>query len=277
MTGGAITTASGRRAVTGRYGFAEAARMEWRKLRTLRSTFWIAAFTVAVVVGVAILVLSYYPAHWTHMSAWQRADFDPTNMGFAGLALAQLAVGVAGVLVMTAEYSSGSIRSTLAAIPDRRKLLASKAVVLGGAALALGEVVCLASFLISEYVVLHAPAPHASLGQPGVLRAVLMSGAYVGFAGLLGLGLGAIIRHTAGAMAALAGVLMALPLLLHLLPGGAGRQVANYLPMLIAENSLTAVKPVAGALSAWAGLGLLVGYAAAVLLAGGWLFARRDA
>jgi ABC-2 type transport system permease protein len=277
MTGTAVTAASGRRQARERYRFADAARMEFRKLRTLRSTFWIAVATAVVMVGVAILVLSYYPAHWANLSATQRAQFDPTNMGFAGLAFAQLAIGVAGVLTMTAEYSSGSMRSSLAAIPSRRLLLAAKAAVLGLAALLLGELACLTAFLISQYLVLGAPAPHASLGQPGVLRAVLMSGAYVGFTGLLGLGLGAIIRHTAGSITALAGALIVLPEMLHLLPGGAGRPASNYLPMLIAENSLSAVRPVAGALSPWAGMALLAGYAAAVLLAGGWLLARRDA
>ena len=94
MTGATITAASARRKDRARYGLADAVRMELRKLRTLRSTFWIAVATAVVMIGVAILVLSYYPAHWAQMSATQRAQFDPTNMGFAGLAFAQLAIGV---------------------------------------------------------------------------------------------------------------------------------------------------------------------------------------
>jgi ABC-2 type transport system permease protein len=259
------------------YSFSSAARMEWRKLRSLRSPAWSALIIVASVVGLGILVLSYYPGHWANLSAANKASFDPTNDGFAGMAIAQLAVGVAGVLVMTGEYSCGSIRSTLAAIPNRGLLLAAKAVVFGAAALVVGELTALASFLVNQYVVLHAPAPHASLGQPGVLRAVILIGAYLGLIGLLGLGLGTIIRHSAGAITALVALVLAVPFVLRAFPAEVAHTANEYLPMNIAENSLAAVKPVADSLSVWAGLGLLCGYVAVTLLAGGWLLARRDA
>jgi ABC-2 type transport system permease protein len=259
------------------YSFASAARMEWVKLRSLRSPVWITLIIVASVIGIGIAVLSYYPGHWAHMSAATKASFDPTNEGYTGMALAQLVIGVAGVLVMTGEYSSGSIRSTLAAIPSRRLLLAAKAVVFGAAAFAVGEFTALAAFFINQYVVLTGPAPHATLGQPGVLRAVLLIGAYLGLIGLLGLGLGTIIRHTAAAITALVGLVLAVPLVLQAFPAGIQHQVMRYLPMMIAENSLAAVKPVANSLSAGAGIALLCGYVAATLLVGGWLLARRDA
>jgi ABC-2 type transport system permease protein len=259
------------------YGFASAARMEWRKLRSLRSTAWITLIIVASVIGIGIAALSYYPGHWAHLSAASKASFDPTNQGYTGMAIAQLAVGVAGVLVMTGEYSSGSIRSTLAAIPSRRLVLAAKALVFGAAAFAVGELTAVASFFVNQYVVLAAPAPHASLGQPGVLRAVLLIGAYLGLIGLLGLGLGTIIRHTAGAISALVGLVLVAPLVLRAFPGGAAQTANEYLPMNIAENSLAAVKPVADSLSVWAGLGLLCGYVAVTLLVGDWLLSRRDA
>jgi ABC-2 type transport system permease protein len=259
------------------YGFASAARMEWLKLRSLRSPAWSALIIMAAVIGLGIAVLSYYPAHWANLSAANKASFDPTNDGFAGMAIAQLAVGVAGVLVMTGEYSSGSIRSTLAAVPNRRLLLAAKIVVFGAAALVAGEVTALTSFLVNQYVVLHAPAPHASLGQPGVLRAVVLIGGYLALIGLLGLGLGTIIRHTAGAITALVSVVLAVPFVLRAFPAGIAHTANEYLPMNIAENSLAAVKPVADSLSVWAGLGLLCGYVAVTLLVGGWLLARRDA
>jgi ABC-2 type transport system permease protein len=259
------------------YSFASATRMEWLKLRSLRSARWITFITVAAVIGLGVAVLSYYPGHWAHMSAAARANFDPTNNGFAGMAIAQLAIGVAGVLVITGEYSSGSIRSTLAAIPNRSLLLTAKAAVFGTAALVLGELTALMAFGINEYVVLTAPAPHASLGQPGPLRAVLMLGAYLALVGLMGLGLGAVIRHTAGAIAALVAVVLAIPLVLQVFPASVRNAAAKYFPTLIAENSLGAVKPVLNSLPAWPGFGLLCGYAAALLVIGGWLFTRRDA
>ncbi len=259
------------------YGFGSAARMEWVKLRTLRAPAWITLIIVASVIGIGVAVLSYYPGHWAHMSAASKASFDPTNEGYTGMAIAQLAIGIAGVLAMTGEYSSGSIRSTLAAIPNRRLLLTAKAVVFGAAAFAVGEFTAVAAFFINQYVVLSGPAPHATLGQPGVLRAVLLIGAYLGLIGLLGLGLGTIFRHSAGAIAALAGVVVVLPLVLRAFPGGVAQTANKVLPMNIAENSLAAVKPVADSLSAWTGLALLCGYVAATLLVGGWLLARRDA
>jgi hypothetical protein len=120
-----------------------------------------------------------------------------------------------------------------------------------------------------------AGAPDPSLGQPGVLRAVLLAGAYPALAGLIGLGLAGVIRNPVGAIAAVTGLLLVLPLLL--LPLGEDNPAMKFLPEVIAENSLTAVRPVTDSLSAGAGFGLLCLYAAAALAAGGWALARRDA
>lgn len=260
----------------GHYRLTGAARMEWIKLRSLRSTRWTALIVAAAMVGLGIVVLRWYPSHWQHLPAAQKASFDPANSGFAGLAIAQLAVGIIGVLVMTSEYSSGMIRATLAAVPDRRLLLAAKAAVLGLAALAAGELLSFVTFLAGQ-AVLTSPAPHATLGQPGVLRAVLLAGAYLCLIGLIGLGIGAIIRHSAGAIAALVSLILVLPLVLLPFPGSVQHSAGRYLPMMIAENSLTVTRPLPFALSPWAGLGMLCLYAAAALAAGGLLLARRDA
>ena len=260
----------------GHYRLTGAARMEWIKLRSLRSTRWTALVMAAGMIGLGIVVLRWYPSHWQHLAAAQKASFDPVNDGFAGLAIAQLAVGIIGVLVMTSEYSSGMIRATLAAVPDRRLLLTAKAAVLGLAALAAGELLSFVTFLAGQ-AVLTSPAPHATLGQPGVLRAVLLAGAYLCLVGLIGLGIGAIIRHSAGAIAALVSLILALPLVLLPFPVSVQHSAGRYLPMMIAENSLTVIRPVPFALSPWAGLGMLCLYAAAALAAGGLLLARRDA
>jgi ABC-2 type transport system permease protein len=259
-----------------RYRFGGAARMEWIKLRSLRSTRWTLLVMTAAMIGLGILVLRYYPAHWRHMSAADKASFDPVNQGYTGVALAQLAMGMLGVLAITGEYSSGMIRSTLAAVPDRPLLLAAKAAVFGAAALAVGELLSLATFLIGQ-ATLASPAPRATLGQPGVLRAVLMIGAYLCLVGLIGLGLGAIIRHSAGAVAALVGVILLVPPILAAFPDSVLHGPGRFLPELIAENSLAISRPVPYSLSPWTGLGMLCLYAAVVLGAGGLLLARRDA
>ncbi|HEY4702778.1 MAG TPA: ABC transporter permease, partial [Streptosporangiaceae bacterium] len=201
----------------GHYGFTNVARMEWIKLRSLRSTRWGFAILAVSMIGFAVLVLSVLSGHWAHMSAADKASFDPTNQGFTGLVLGQLVIAVLGVLLITSEFSSGLVRATFAAVPRRPLVLAAKAAVFGGAALVAGEVLAVISFFAGE-AVLHGGAPHVTLATPGVLRAVLMAGAYVCLCGLFGLGLGAIIRHSAGAIAATVVVIFALPLLLLPLP-----------------------------------------------------------
>ena len=256
------------------YGFRSVARMEWLKLRSVRSTAWIMLVFAAGLIGLAVLVMRHQD--WATMSAANRASFDPANDSFAGLTIGQLAFGVLGVLVITSEFSSGMIRATFAAVPRRPLLLAVKAAVLAAVTLVAGEILAFAAFAIGE-AVLRSPAPHATLGQPGVLRAVLMAGAYPALIALMALGLGAVIRHTAGAISAVVGILFVLPLILLPLGISIQNSVGQFLPMLIAENSLTAVKPVTHSLSPGLGFGMLCLYAVVALAAGGLVLARRDA
>lgn len=273
MTGTAISSVP-----PGRYRFAHVKRMEWIKLRSLRSTSWTLAAFAAIVIGLGIVNQIVNSAQWAHMTAGQKASYDPTAMSLNNISVGQLAIGILGTLMVSSEYSSGMIRATLAAIPRRPLVLAAKTAVFGAAALAVGEAVSFITFVSSQAVV-HAPAPHATLGQPGVLRAVLMAGASVTLIGLTGLGLGTIIRHTAGSIAAITSVVFLIPLVLTALPPGARNTAEEYLPLQILHGSLTAVKPVANipALPPWAGLGILCLYPAAALAAGGWLLAHRDA
>jgi ABC-2 type transport system permease protein len=264
------------RAPQGRYGFTNVARMEWIKLRSLRSTGWGFGILAAAMIGFAVLVLGLTSGHWAHLSAGDKATFDPTNQGFTGLVLGQLVIAILGVLTITSEFSSGLVRATFAAAPRRPLVLAAKAAVFGGAALVAGEVLAFISFFAGE-AVLHGGAPHVTLATPGVLRAVLMAGAYVCLCGLFGLGLGAIIRHSAGAIAAAVGVIFALPLLLLPLPESMRNGIVKFLPEQIAASGITAVKPEAHTLSPWVGLGMLCLYAAGLLAAGAFLLAKRDA
>ena len=258
------------------YGFSDLTRMEWIKLRTLRSTGWGFGILAVSMVGFAVLVNALLSAHWSHMSAGDRATFDPTNQAFTGLIIGQLVVAVLGVLTITSEFSSGLVRATFAAVPRRPLVLAAKVVVFGGTALIAGEVLTFVAFFAGE-AVLHGGAPHVTLATPGVLRAVVMAGAYVCLCGLFGLGLGAIIRHSAGAIAAVIGVIFAIPFLLLPLPDSVRNDIAKFLPEQIAASSITAVVPEAHNLSPWAGLGMLCLYAAILLGVGAFLLARRDA
>ena len=266
MTTATLDRAANPRA-EGHYGFRNVAQMEWLKLRSVRSTWWTLLVFAAGMVGLAILVMR---------GQQHSASFDPTNDSFAGLAIGQLALGVLGVLAVTSEFSSGMIRATFAAAPRRPLVLAAKAAILASVTLVAGEIMAFVAFGVGQ-AVLKSQFPHAALGQPGVLRAVLMAGAYPALIALIGLGLGAIIRHTAGAISAVVGVLFVLPLILLPLGTSIQNSVGQFMPMLIAENSLTAVKPVAHSLSAGVGFAVLCFYAATALAVGSWLLARRDA
>ena len=240
-----ITRARTRRAR--RYGFRHATRMEWIKLHSLRSTTWVLA--AGVVATIALGAVTGFNTRNPHG--------DPTNNVLAGIAFGQVVFGVLGVLIVTSEYSSGMIRATLAAIPRRPLVLAAKAVTYGLAALAAGQIASFGSFLTGT----------------AVLGAAAMTGAYLALIGLMGLGLGAIIRNSAAAVATLTGGLFVLPLVV------AGTHKAGpFLPELIAANSLSAVKPIqAFTLSPWIELGIVAAYAAALLGAGCWSLVRRDA
>jgi ABC-2 type transport system permease protein len=273
MTTTTVSHRAGGRA-RGGYGFATVARMEWRKLRTVRSTWYLLAAFAASMTGLAVVALSH--ENYAQLSAAGRASFDPTHDCFIGLVLAQLLTGALGVLAITTEFSSGMVRATFAAVPRRSLVLAAKAVTLGAVTLVAGEISAFAAFLAGQ-AALTGPAPQATLGQPGVLRAVLMAGAYPALIALIGLGLGAVIRHTAGAICAIVAVLFLLPLLIAPLGAATADEVVRFLPEQIAALSLTALRPVAPALPPAAGFALLCGYAAAALAVGAWQLARRDA
>jgi ABC-2 type transport system permease protein len=272
----AVTTATTAARPAGHYRFRGLARMEWIKLSSLRSVRWTVLATAVITVGLGMLVLHLAVAHW---GQWSRADqraFDPVSNGFTGLALAQLAAGAIGVLAVTSEYSSGMIRATLAAAPGRVRLAAAKAAVLAAAVLLAGEVLAFVTFFASEAVV-RAPVPQATLATPGALRAVAAAGAYLALIAVIGMGAGLIIRHSAAAITTLCVVILLLPALTLPFSMSVQHATQKFLPEVIAENSLTAVKPVPYSLSPWWGLAVLVFYAAAMAGLGTWLLARRDA
>jgi len=245
------------------YGFGDVVRMEWVKLRSLRSVRWVLLGGMAATVALGV-VAGYNTRSVTG---------DPTSNVLAGVILGQVVTGVLGVLAMTSEYSSGMIRVTFAAVPRRRLVLAAKALVFGCVCLVAGEIAVFASFLLG-IAALRPEVPHPSLADGSALRAVIMTGAYLALTGLAGLGIGAILRHGAAAAATLVGGLFVLPLI----TAAAARTAGKFMPELIAGNSLAAVKPVSGfTWSPWLELGIVAMYPLALLAAGGWLLVRRDA
>ena len=199
----------------GRYGISGLLRSEWTKLRTVRSTMW--TLGVTVVLGIGVSVLATAETGRTGSQPARHIGFDPISTSLIGVFIGQFAIGVLGVLVMSAEYGTGTIRATLSAAPRRPLVLVAKVIVFGAVALVVAEVVSFLAFFVGQ-ALLTAPAPHATLSSPGAWRAVVGSGLYVAVLGLFSLGLATIIRHTAGAISAFVGILLVLPLIVQALP-----------------------------------------------------------
>ena len=246
---------------------------EWIKLRSLRSTWYSLLATVVIIVGLGTL-FSSLRAH--RFGQQERFGFDPTLVSLRGVFLAQLAIGVLGVLVITGEYSTGMIRSSLAAVPHRTPVLIAKALVFAVIAFIVCEAAAFAAFLLGQQA-LASTHRQASLSTPGAQRAILGAGLYLTLIGLFAVGLGFLIRSTAGAIATLVGILLVLPLLTNALPSPYSTDVAKYLPLNAGTQIMSVTHPDPTLLGPWAGLGITALYALAALLAGAVTLKRRDA
>jgi ABC-2 type transport system permease protein len=248
-------------------------RSEWIKLRTVRSSWFVLGATVLGIAGIGLLVAYFTNAHWSTMSAGARADFSPINQSLIGVNLAELTVGVLGVLVATGEYASGMIRATFAAVPRRLPVLVAKAAVLAAATF----VVCLAAVLIAFLGGQALFGSHGiSLGHPDAVRAVFGSALYLTVVGVMGIGLGFLIRSTAGGIATLLAVLLVLPIMVTALPGSWTSAVGRYLPST-AGRALFTMNAGHAMLSPWPGFGIFLLYAVVVMAAAALALRRRDA
>jgi ABC-type transport system involved in multi-copper enzyme maturation permease subunit len=248
---------------------------EWIKTRSIRSTQWSLVALAVATIGISILACARTSARWSAMPLDQQQSTDVTNLSLNGWYLGQLIVGVLGVLAITSEYGNGMIRTTLAAVPQRRLLLAAKALVLGAVVLGVALVLSFASFLIGQ-AFLASTGHGASLGNGDVLRAVVGAALYATTIALLGFGLGALFRSTAGAVSGLFGILFLPPVLAEAFSGSWHRTIQRYAPMN-AGSRILAVLPSQNALGPWAGMAVLAGYTAVVLVAAFWIVRHRDA
>lgn len=255
-------------------GFADLVRAELFKLRTVRSTYIALLIAVASNVGFAVLAAAVIAPR---LGAGDRAHVDVVQLALAGLHLSQIALGVLGALVITGEYGTGMIRTTLAAAPRRRALLAAKALVLTGVTLITATASTVGAYLVFQAALPAHTLTGTSLSDPGVTRAVVGGGLYLTALALLGFGLGVFLRSSAGAIATLFGLLFVPPLLLDLLPGSWKTTIGPYIPMQAGDQIYIAVRHEAAALAPWAGFGVFCLYAAAAVLAGLVVITRRDA
>jgi ABC-type transport system involved in multi-copper enzyme maturation permease subunit len=262
-----------------RVGFSHLTATEWTKIRSVRSTVWTLIIFVVVSLGLTGLIT------WLTIRSLNSGQAERNSGGIAGdpvnfilstgLGLGQLAICVLGVLVITSEYSSGTIRASLLAMPRRFPMLIAKALVFGALVFVIGEAVAFGSFFIGAAIV-HSHFP-VSLSQPGVTRAVIGSGLYLTVLGLFALAIGSLIRHTAGAVTTVIGLVLVIFNLTALLPGSWGAHIHAYMPT-VAGLLITQDKRQAGQLlTPWQGFGVFCAWTALLLIVGAYLLKRRDA
>jgi ABC-2 type transport system permease protein len=263
---------------SGRAGIAGALRSEFTKIRSVRSTYWTLLALLVVSIGIGAAITGGTAAHWNQMAPGDQATFDPTQASLGGLFyLGQLVIVVLGALVLTAEYSTGMIRTSLTSMPRREVVFAAKAAVFGLVSLVVTFVAAFVSFYLGQ-ALLSSTHHAATLSQPDVLRAIVGSALYVSLCGMLAYAVGAMLRHTAGTITAVIGLLFVLPIIAHLLPNSWFWDVHRWLPSAAGEALSTTVGPQPQHLfSPWGQFAVLCVYTAVLLIIGGALFRKRDA
>jgi ABC-type transport system involved in multi-copper enzyme maturation permease subunit len=254
--------------------FVDVLRSEWLKFRSVRSTYWTLLVVAALGIGLSALISLAASTHYKNASASDRLKWDPTSISTSGFSLAQLAIGVLGVLIISSEFSTGSIQTTLAAVPKRYPMLTAKGVVFGLVALVVGEIVAFVAFFIGQAII-HANAPSVSLGDPDVLRAVIGAGLYVAVLAVLALAIGTIVRSAAAGIAILVALLYVLPGIAAALPGNLEHSVEKYWPTQ-AGAQIGSVYRAGHTLSPWLGWGWMCLFTAIVMAVAVGLLRTRD-
>jgi ABC-2 type transport system permease protein len=257
----------------GRVTLAGALRSEFTKIRSVRSTYWTLLAMFVVVVGFGALA-SAGAAHGPH-----GPFFDPTRQSLAGLYIGQLIIGVLGVLVISSEYSTGMIRTTLTTNPHRGVMIAAKGIVFTMVALVTSLVTAFAAFFLGQALM---SSDHISttIGSPNVLRAVIGGALFLTACGVLAFGLGLLIRHSAGGIGAMVGLLFVVTILVNFLPQSWQNHVDKWIPALAGGQVwMTTPNPPGNTpmYGPWPSFAILCGYAAIAVAAAVILFRRRDA
>jgi ABC-2 type transport system permease protein len=278
MTTSTMTPAHGAPPAARPAGFGHLLLSEWTKIRSVRSTMWSLILLAVLGLGLTGLITGLTTAQWSKIGTASRLQLinDPVSaiLG-AGVEFGQLTIIVLGVMVITSEYTTGAIRSSLLAAPRRVSMLAAKAIVFTVLVFVLSEIVVFAAFFLGS-AVLHS---HISVSLSGVnvARAVIGAGLYLTVLGLFSMAIGGLIRHTAGAIAGVIAFVIVLEPLSQLIPGTWGNHIHDYLPTA-AGRLIYAVRPVSGqVLPAWGGFAVFCAWTAALLIAWAVVLQLRDA
>lgn len=257
--------------------FDHVVRAEWTKFWSVRSTMWTFLVLVVVTIGISALLCLAVAVNWSDIKPADRAQIDPVSQSLSGIFLGQMAIIVLGALTISSEYSTGGIRTTFTAVPQRLRLLGAKALVLTVMAFIAGVATMFPSFWLGQRVLATAdahPPIDVSLGDPNVLRAVFGGALYVAACGLLGFALGALLRHTAGAITVAIGIVFILPIVANFLPGTWGDNVGK---VLNAGGAISNTRHIDGQLDPWTGYAVFSLWWIVLLALAGVLIRRRDA
>ena len=261
-----------------RPGLVGVARSEWTKIRSLRSTYWTFLVTAGLTIGLGSLFSLGRTSGRSSGRDPLTANFNAAGFAFNAMFLSQLAIGVLGVLIITAEYSSGMIRTSFTAVPQRGSLLAVKATVFAVVTFVVAALTAFATFFASQAILNRgALRLGVSIRSPHALRIVIGAALYLTVCSLLGVALGALLRSTAAAVTALAGLLFILPILMNFLPVSWHRDaIAQWLPsnagIQIIEKTTQPLQ-----FSPWVGLAVFAGWVVLAFAAALVLLRRRDA
>jgi ABC-type transport system involved in multi-copper enzyme maturation permease subunit len=251
-------------------------RSEWLKFRSLRSTLYTLLTAVVLTIGIGALMSALSANEYPTYPAAEKASFQPIGTSLAGFSFAVVAFGVLGVLLMSGEYSTGMIRSSLTVVPRRLPVLWAKLAVFAAAIFSASLVTSLASFFLGQ-ALLNSQHIGVTLSAPGALRSVIGAALYVTVAGMIGVALGALLRNTAAGISVFAAVFFVIPPLMNLLPFSVRAHSAQYLPSNAGQALWGGAYGVAHPLSPWTGFALLCGYAAVLIGAAAWRLRRTDA
>ena len=251
-------------------------RSEWTKLWSLRSTRWSMLAAAVSMAGLGPLIAAVQMGRWDRLPPHDRLTYDAINIGVGGWHLAQLAIGVLGVLVITGEYSTGMIRSSLMAVPRRLPMLWAKLIVFAVVAFVTMLIATLISFFAVQAIVSQHHVQH-SLADPGALRTVIGGALFLTVLSALCLGLGGMLRNTAGGIAAFVGLLFVLPGISAILPTSLNNSISPYLPLNAGTTVVSHTFDNSHHLSTWGGFALFCGYATVAMIGAAVVLLRRDA
>lgn len=250
-------------------------RAEWIKFRSVRSSIMGVLVFVVLTLGLGALITVAVRSHWHENNPVNRLAFDPVSTSLAGTIFAQFAVGVIGVLIISSEYSSGSIRTSLAAVPNRVRLAASKLIILAASIFVVSEIVCFMAFLLGQ-AIFRGVVPTDSLGSGPVLRSVVLAGVYLTLLAVFGFGLGLILRQSAACISVFTSLLLVLPIIVLFLPQSWQDAFSKYEPSALGRAMMSTTPP-AQMFGAWTALLVLAIYVIVTLGVGTMLLQRRDA